>query len=504
MKELLIKERLDFRALFEAAPGLFLVLEPNAPCFTILGASDAYLQATLTKRNEITGRGLFEVFPDNPDDPSATGTNNLRKSLERVLKKKVADTMAIQKYDIPRPVSEGGGFEERYWSPLNTPVLNDNKEVMYIIHKVKDVTESKKVDEQLKKSVELFYNLFEHNPASILISRLDDARIINVNAAFLSSFGFSSKEEVLGKTARELNIVAHPEQREELAQLLKGKKIVKDFEITAYTKQGNIFWISTSILKIDVEGIPCLFSISIDISNRKMMENELVLANKELEAFSYSVSHDLRAPLRAIHSYTKILEEEHRNELNEDAQNIIDIILRNSKKMGSLIDDLLAFARLGKKELMSSDINMHSLTKTIVRDFLTTDIENKIDITIQTLPPASGDSALIKQVWINLISNAIKYSSKKELSIICIGYVKNEDKNVYYIKDNGVGFDMEYYPKLFGVFHRLHSNEEFEGTGIGLAIVQRIIDRHHGKIWAESKPNEGATFYFSLPNLITN
>jgi len=501
MREVLTKVNLDFRTLFESAPGLFLVLEPNPPFFTILDASNAYLQATLTKRKEITGRGLFDVFPDNPDDPAATGTRNLRKSLERVLATKAPDTMAIQKYDIARPESLGGGFEERYWSPQNTPVLNDKKEIKYIIHKVEDVTERKKAEDELKRTNDLFHNLFEHSPASIVISRLEDAKIINVNESFLLSYGFSGKEEVLGKTAKELNIMAHPEQREELAELLKEKRMVKDFEIKMRTKSGDVFWISTSIIRIQVENTPCLFSISLDISNRKKVEEQLVMLNKELEAFSYSVSHDLRAPLRAIYSYSKILEEEYKDQLNEDGKGIVDTILRNSKKMGALIDDLLAFARLGKKELVCTDINMNSLVKAVARDFLAMDMEGKIDISIQTLPPASGDTALIKQVWVNLISNAIKYSSKKEKSVIHISWMKKEDKNVYCIEDNGVGFDMEYYSKLFGIFHRLHSHDEFEGTGVGLAVVHRIIQKHHGEVWAEAKPNEGATFYFSLPNL---
>jgi len=166
--------------------------------------------------------------------------------------------------------------------------------------------------------------------------------------------------------------------------------------------------------------------------------------------------------------------------------------------MGELIDDLLAFSRLGRKEVNSKDIHMNSLTRGIIDEFLLSSSQNKLEINILPLPPAFGDQALIKQVLVNLISNAIKYSGKKPRAIIEIGSYPKENKNVYYIKDNGAGFDMQYYDKLFGVFQRLHDQEDFDGTGVGLAITQRIIQKHHGEIWAESKVDEGATFHFSL------
>jgi len=236
---------------------------------------------------------------------------------------------------------------------------------------------------------------------------------------------------------------------------------------------------------------------------QKVMErtNELEIANKELESFTYSVSHDLRAPLRGIHSYSQILKEDYTDQLDEEGKKTIEVISKNSRKMGELIDDLLAFSRLGRKEVNSRDINMNSLVTSISEEFLSSFAENKIDISIQPLLPASGDQALIKQVWVNLISNAIKYSGKKSKAIIEIGSHQREKMNVYYVKDNGVGFDMKYYSKLFGVFQRLHSQEEFEGTGVGLAITQRIIQKHHGEVWAESKVNEGSIFYFSLQTI---
>jgi len=228
---------------------------------------------------------------------------------------------------------------------------------------------------------------------------------------------------------------------------------------------------------------------------------QLESANKELGSFSYSVSHDLRAPIRAINGYARILDEDNGANLDEDGKSALMAIVNNSKKMGQLIDDLLAFSKLGRKEVAVSDINMAVFVRSIIAELFADDRENRIEISLKPLMHAKGDQSLIKQVWINLISNAIKYSKHKPKTYIEMGCYEKDKQVVYYIKDNGAGFDMQYYDKLFGVFQRLHSQEEFEGTGIGLAIVQKIVSRHNGTAWAESKLTEGSCFYFSLPGI---
>lgn len=228
---------------------------------------------------------------------------------------------------------------------------------------------------------------------------------------------------------------------------------------------------------------------------------QLEYVNKELESFSYSVSHDLRAPIRAINGYTKILVEDYESVIDEDGVKILQSIINNSKKMGELIDDLLAFSKLGRKQVTVSKIDMLDLVHQVREEVLLEQHKNMPEFNITALPNAKGDKSLIKQVWINLISNAIKYSRHKEKTTIEIGAYEEEDHIVYFVKDGGAGFDMQYYDKLFGVFQRLHSQEEFEGTGIGLAIVHRIVQRHEGKVWAESILDEGSCFYFSLLNI---
>ncbi len=225
---------------------------------------------------------------------------------------------------------------------------------------------------------------------------------------------------------------------------------------------------------------------------------EIEIANKELEAFSYSVSHDLRAPLRSIHGYMNIFHEEYSDKFDDEARRLINIILKNAKKMGQLIDDLLAFSRLGRKELAKQTISMKDMVRHVWEEQEQLAGDRHIELVLKEIPEAYVDTATIRQLWVYLVSNAMKYTRHKEKAIVEIGSEEEEDKLTYYIKDNGAGFDMRYYDKLFGVFQRLHTDKEFEGTGVGLAIVQRIISKHGGAIWAEARPNEGATFFFSL------
>ena len=244
---------------------------------------------------------------------------------------------------------------------------------------------------------------------------------------------------------------------------------------------------------------------TINLLNKELATNlkQLEFANKELESFSFSVSHDLRAPLRAIHGYTNILAEDFSENLNAEAKGHLGEIIKNAQKMSHLIDDLLTFSHLGKNEIVRNQINTERILKNIIEDFCNQYSVKKTVFKVGNLLPATGDSSMLEQVWVNLISNAYKYSGKNESPSIEIGSTQNDHEITYYVKDNGVGFDMQYYNKLFGIFQRLHGESEFEGTGVGLAIVERIVTRHGGRVWANAKVNEGATFCFTIPlNLV--
>jgi len=228
--------------------------------------------------------------------------------------------------------------------------------------------------------------------------------------------------------------------------------------------------------------------------------NDLNRVNKELEAFSYSVSHDLRAPLRSVNGYAQMLQEDHADKLDKDGLRITNVIIESAKRMGKLIDDLLDFSRMGRQEIVKSTINMDTFVKGVVDELMEGEQERHINIVVHRLGVVSVDPNMIRQVWVNLISNALKYSRKKENVYIEIGSTVQPGEIIYFVKDNGAGFNMDYAHKLFGVFQRLHKESEFEGTGVGLALSKRIIDRHRGRIWVDSKLNEGTTFFFSIPN----
>jgi len=239
-------------------------------------------------------------------------------------------------------------------------------------------------------------------------------------------------------------------------------------------------------------------------ANEELSHQKAVLAeaNRELQSFSYSVSHDLRAPLRTIDAYVRIVEEDHRADLNDEVQRCLGIVKKAVGQAGELIDDLLEFSRLGRIGMDLRPTKMTELARETADELALTQSWQDIDLTIGDLPSCQGDWRLLKLVWANLLSNAFKFTRGRPLRQIKVGWLPDDrqaDGCVYYIKDNGVGFDMKYVHKLFGVFQRLHLKDEFEGTGVGLAIVQRIVQRHGGRVWAEGKLDGGATFYFSVP-----
>ncbi len=225
---------------------------------------------------------------------------------------------------------------------------------------------------------------------------------------------------------------------------------------------------------------------------------ELEASNKELEAFSYSVSHDLRAPLRAIDGFSRILLEDYQTALPAEASRYLDLVCANTEKMGELVDDLLAFSRLSRQPLRKQTVAPEDIVRQVLADLHAEQDRRQIEIVIGDLPACEGDHALLKQVYVNLLANAIKFTSKREVARIEVSSIDRAGVRVYFVRDNGVGFDMQYVNKLFGVFQRLHRAEDYEGTGVGLAIVQRIINRHGGRVWAEAELDRGATFYFTL------
>ncbi|TGK01797.1 response regulator [Leptospira langatensis] len=803
----------DFRLLFESSPGLYLILSAE---LKILAVTDAYLNATLTKREDLLGNGIFDVFTDDPNDPDATGVANLRTSLLRVLEKKQPDTMAVQKYSIQLPDSEGGGFREKYWSPVNSPLLDAKGQVTYIIHKVEDVTEFvqlkqkgtelSKITEELqsrttqmeseivRRSLELqesnkklreaetikneffanvshelrtpltlilapleslllsektsnlkpeqtqklhivhnnsirllqlvnslldfskfeagkmkvekesvpvcnlvrtilrdfepvasekqihiecdliasnpslsmdrylferiLFNLLSNAlkftpkegnifvrlswekgflklsvkdsgigiaendlgklfqkfqqvegsstrkyggtglglamvkefsellggqvsvestlgvgstftievPAELIESSPNDkelagSKFVSYSPKFYSSE--SNQEEALSEEDSDLPKVLVCEDNEDLARFISS--LLSPFARVKLAKNGKegmnhvLSWgpdlVLSDVMMPETDGIELckmiksdpeaaktivilltalthreamlqgweakadeyLFKpfhpeelitrvkslLSMAADRKKIMESieqknfQLEFANAELEAFSYSVSHDLRAPLRAIQGYTQMLIEDYSSVMDKDGIRFLNVLIESTRRMENLIDNLLEFSRVGRKELKDSTFDLTEVAESVANQ-IKDQIQNKTEIIIHPLAKVTSDKDLMSYVFQNLISNAVKYSSKKENPVVEVGVTQTEKGRTFFVKDNGAGFDMKYYNRLFGVFQRLHRQDEFEGTGVGLAIVHRIVTRYKGSVWAEGKLGEGASFYFTI------
>ncbi|MBY0471779.1 response regulator [bacterium] len=821
----------DFEKIFDGAPDIYLVLLPDMPRYTMVAANRARLRATMSTLEQTIGKGLFEYFPDNPDDPNATGARNLRLSLDRVVETRQANTMAVQKYDIPKPESEGGGFEVRYWSPINSPVLDENGKILYIIHRVEDVTEfirlkqqgveQQKLTGELQAKIEKteaevfaraqeiqesnrklqethatleklyekvkeldriktqFFSNISHEfrtPLTLILGPMEDLlagvhgalsseqqaqfivlhrnalrllKLVNtlldfsrieagrtqavyepldlakltatlasafqsaidraglkllVNCPPLPSVGYADKDmwekivlnlisnafKYTQKGQIEVSLVGSNDQVElkvrdtgigipehELSKIFErfhrvegvqgrthegsgiGLSLVQELiklhggtiSVESSLGQGTCFtvrmplgskhlpadqvskasadsssisarseafveealrWIPESEPPVKVapsliakkrivladdntdmreyirklleeryeviatangqealnalriqpadlvvsdvmmpvmDGIaflrelrsdPVLANIPVILLSaragdesktsgielgaddyvtkpfstkelqarvqtqlqlaemRNRLLRDLKFSNQELEAFSRSVSHDLRAPLRSMAGFSKIMLEDYSSSLDSKGKEYLGRISAAARKMGLLIDGLLKLSRLTHGELREQEVQLSKIAESVGAELESRDPARKVKLDIAPNLVALGDPQLIEIVLQNLLGNAWKFTSKRSEARVQFGQVEKDGKKVYFVRDNGAGFDMQFVGKLFGVFQRLHSESEFEGTGIGLATVQRIIQRHGGKIWAESKVNEGTTFYFTL------
>lgn len=409
---------IDHKAIFRCIPGLYLILSPT---FNIIEVSESYLHATMTRRQEIMGRNIFKIFPDNPNDPQATGVQNLRASLNRVIEKLAPDTMAVQKYDIARPESEGGGFEERFWSPVNSPVLDGEGKLKYIIHRVEDVT----------------------------------------------TFVYSKRKQ---------------EEQTKIAEGLKQK--VEQMEMDVYERAQEL-----------QKGNSKLRALNQELGKTT---EQLKDVNQELEAFSYSVSHDLRSPLRAIHGFAQALKDEYSHSVDQEGKKYIDRIQAGTEKMGVLIDDLIRLAHFSKTAVQFVKLNMSSLAEEVFSEIRAHEPERKFKINIKENMIVMGDAGLIRALLWNLLGNAWKFSKMRDEACITFNFQETKGKKIYYIEDNGSGFEMKYAKNLFSPFQRFHSSKDFPGNGIGLATVRRIASRHGGKVCAESEVDKGTRVYFTL------
>lgn len=458
--------------------------------------NDVAVKHARLPRENLIGRTMMEVYPGFDQTP-------IFDTLEKCMRER-SSIHVENEFTYP----DG----EKAWHDLNIQPMVEGIAVLSW-----DVTEHKQAAQALEQSEKRYKDLFDRMIDGFGLHEIicDDAgkpvdyRFMEVNPAFETMTGLRATD-VVGRTVRQVIPEIEQEWIDKYGRVaLTGESInfesyaaglSKYYEVSAFCPQKGRF----ATIFVDVTGRrkaeDLIRSLNAELEERVQERTaQLEAANKELEAFSYSVSHDLRAPLRAIEGYTRILQEDYLPRLDEEGTRICSVITDSAHGMQTLIDDLLAFSRTGRSELHLSLVDMGTLANSIYYELTTDESRERIDFQVETVPPAMADPTLIRLVWANLLSNAIKFSSHREHAVIKVKGYSGGSEVFYSIEDNGAGFDMQYAHKLYGVFQRLHSSGEFEGNGVGLAIVQRVVKRHGGHVWAQGEVEKGAIFEFTLP-----
>ncbi len=468
---------------------------------------DAILATTLEGEILFWNKGAESVF-------GFTSSETVGRFLSETIvpSDKLHEEETILQKTLQTPVSNYESFRRKkdgslvYVNISSKAIRDPNGAFQFILQSTKDVTD-RKVQRDSGLLQAKFGEFIESTPDAIVMSDVT-GHIVLVNTQAERVFGYGPGE-LLGSLVEALipqrYAATHVGHRAAYLEQPRRRAMGAGLELYGLRKNGQEFPVEISLSPLKTDEGTFVMSAIRDITDRKRFERELqaknaqlAAANEELESFSYSISHDLRAPVRAMGGFAHILSKRLGDELPAESKHALDRIRDNAARMSQLIDGLLSFSSLSKQPLVKKTLSVEPIVRTVLEELRGEFANRRVNVEIGELPMCEADSTLLQQVYTNLLSNAIKYTRDRDPAIIKIGSRWEDGRFIYFVKDNGTGFDMQYAGKLFGVFQRLHSQQEFEGTGVGLAIVQRIIHRHGGGVWAEAQENRGAAFYFTL------
>ncbi|MFD1143528.1 ATP-binding protein [Larkinella insperata] len=502
-----------------ALPGNHLIVLPDAPRFTIVAVTDAYLKVTYTTREGILGKGIFEAFPDDSANLQATGVDNLTASLHQVIQRKEIHQMAAQRYDVFNPHT--GGFEQKVWKPVNQPVLNEAGDLRYIIHTVEDITNSVQLVEltEANQYMQTIINGFKE-PLQVLEPIIEKGQIIDfrfklTNQAY-ASYAQATPEQLQGKRVGEVfpGYFETESFTNPVLTFTTGQPLT--FEIH-YDKDGLDLYNLMSTSKLDNEVVIHFTDFTRLRQLQLQLESkidELKRSNDSLQQFAYVASHDLQEPLRKIQSFSSILQQQFESQFDDGGKHLLHRMQLAAERMAILIKDLLTYSRLSTGQALQQPVSLNGVVNQVLDNLSLLVEESRAELDIEDLPVVQGDEMQLGQLFQNLLSNAVKFTRPGEKPQISVRYLflerqqlpfgvnpRNDSTHFHQItvSDRGIGFDTKYLDRIFQVFQRLHGKNEYAGTGVGLAICQRVVQNHGGVITASSRPGEGATFTVYLP-----
>jgi PAS domain S-box-containing protein len=497
----------QLQAILDYSPALISIKDLHG---NIVLANRSFAVLDAPPLNELIGKNVFDLFP--PAVAEQLWNNDLAALHARG---------PVRSEEIVRHTD---GSWHTYVT-VKFPIYLESDQPGGICAISTDITERKRAEEELQVSGARLAGVID-SAMDAIITLDDDQNIILFNAAAEKMFrcpAAAALGQPIERFIPERFRAVHREYIRHFDETgLTSRAMGQLRPLFGLRADGEEFALEASISRIVVGGRKLFTVILRDITERQRAEEairqlnaeleqrvvertaQLAASNKELEAFAYSVSHDLRAPLRAIDGFSRILLEDYADKLDAEGQRLFAIVRGSAQRMDQLITDLLSLWRITRNEMVLSRLDMTTLVRAVYAEIASPDVQAQFTLTVAALPAADGDAALLRQVWSNLLANAIKYTLPQPVRRIEVGGYWQGGEYIYFVKDTGVGFNPAYAHKLFGVFQRLHKAEEFEGTGVGLAIVQRIIQRHGGRVWGEGKIDRGATFYFSLPDTEAN